>query len=384
MSRLKQLVFSFVIIAGFFLCAEFIARFFYKPDQYRKAAEERYASQDDDMYVRHKTLGWIFKPNFNGYPEILKKINKVEHYQMNSQGLRDREYPFEKTENVTRIFCLGDSITMGSGASNDETYPKSLERYLNKASAGMGAYEVINGGIGDYNAYQEQLLLKEIGLKYNPDIVILEYYPNDGRVYVPPKTIFLDAGLETVQAKSAFIYFLDRGIRRWMISIMKKQWEKGRERWQPRYKENKWLSDSNEADALIEMADKDWGAAWREVGWHEARKQIEEMIALSREHNFTFVVVYFPLTLQLDAAGSSNYDLLKPEKDIENFCEERNIPFFSLVSPLKEAMRSEAIEALFVDHCHYTGRGAEVVAQNIGKFLIDSGLLQSSDHAIEK
>ena len=383
LSKIKQALFSLLLIVFVFFAAECVARLFYKPLDYKNTIQKEYIPKDDDYIIRHKTLGWLFKPGYDGKPKVFDQLGKPERYTINSQGLRDRDYPFRKSADCLRIFCSGDSITMGTGASNDDSYPKALERHLNRGQRGL-RFEVINGGVGDYNSFQEYLLLKEIGLGYEPDIVILQYYPNDGRVYVPPKRIFLDAGLETVQAKSAFIYFLDRGIRRWMISIMKKQWEKGRERWQPRYKENKWLTDKNEVDALIEMADKDWGVAWREVGWHEARKQIEKMIALSKEHNFTFIVVYFPLTLQLNAAGSNNYDLLKPEKDIENFCEERNIPFFSLINPLNEAMRSETMEAFFVDHCHYTGRGAEVVAQSIGKFLVDSGLLQLSDHAIEK
>lgn len=369
---MKKLFFSLTIIISFFLLAEGIARIFYRPLQYKEESKRRYEEQNDDFYARHKTIGWILKPGYNGYPEMLKKIGKEEHYQINSQGLRDKEYSFQKENNVIRIFCSGDSITMGSGSNNDETYPKALERYLNSKVARKNKYEVINGGIGDYNAHQEYLLLRDIGLQYNPDIVILQYYPNDGRVYVPAKKLFLEEGLDALHTRSAFVYFLDRGIRRIMIAIMKKQWEKGRARWQPRYYEYKWLNDKAEVDILIELADKDCGVGWRKVGWQETERQLNNFLMLSKAKGFKLVIVYFPVKFQLMGAGSAKYDLLKPDSDLKKYCLANNIPFISITQFLKDNMDEDT----FVDFCHYTAKGAEIVAKFIAKSLIDLKIIK--------
>jgi lysophospholipase L1-like esterase len=376
MSKIKKILFPFIIVISFFILAEGIARFFYRPDKYRLEINGRYGPQKDDFYVRHKNMGWIFQPGYDGYPEVLKKINRIERYQINSQGLRDKEFPFQKENGVIRIFCSGDSITMGSGSNNEETYPKALERYLNAKLGPKKKFEVINGGIGDYNAYQEYLLLQEIGVKYDPDIVILQYYSNDGRKYVPTKKMFLEEGLDMFYSKSAFIYFIDRGIRRAMMAIMKKQWEKGRARWQPRYKELKWRQDKAEIDTLIDLADKDWGAVWKDVGWDEAKQQLDKFINLSKEKNFIFVVFYFPVELQVTGIQQAQkHDLYLPEKQIRQYCLDNNVPFVSLVPVLKKEYR----EGIFVDHCHYTAEGAEIVARYMGDSLMEKGILTKEE-----
>ena len=64
----------------------------------------------------------------------------------NSQGIRaGREYG-ENKKGVSRILAIGDSITFGMGVDEHESYPRQLERLLNRYSTGAIAYEVINGG----------------------------------------------------------------------------------------------------------------------------------------------------------------------------------------------------------------------------------------------
>lgn len=94
----------------------------------------------------------------------------------NSMGLRDREFSPEKPPGVHRILVLGDSMTFGWGARQEDTYPKVLERLLN----GDGhRYEVINAGVGNYNSAQEVAYFRERGLLLQPDEVILGFYIND-------------------------------------------------------------------------------------------------------------------------------------------------------------------------------------------------------------
>ncbi|MCZ6672608.1 MAG: SGNH/GDSL hydrolase family protein [Verrucomicrobia bacterium] len=102
--------------------------------------------------------------------------------KINSQGLRDHEYPISKDESTFRILVLGDSMTFGWGAEFDATYPKVLEQMLNdeqKDSSAFQRYEVINAGVGNYNTVQEVTYFKERGIQYNPDMVLLGFYLND-------------------------------------------------------------------------------------------------------------------------------------------------------------------------------------------------------------
>jgi hypothetical protein len=97
---------------------------------------------------------------------------------INSRGLRDREIPYEKPAGVRRILMLGDSLTLGWGVAVEETTSKQLEALLN-ASNGPRVYEVINTGVGNYNTNMEVQYFFNEGVKYSPDLVVLNYFIND-------------------------------------------------------------------------------------------------------------------------------------------------------------------------------------------------------------
>jgi hypothetical protein len=78
--------------------------------------------------------------------------------QINSKGLRDYEYAYEKPRGTYRVLVLGDSITLGWGVAFEETFSKRLEAMLrsrNNQTRKYAAVEVINAGIGNYNTIQE-------------------------------------------------------------------------------------------------------------------------------------------------------------------------------------------------------------------------------------
>jgi lysophospholipase L1-like esterase len=96
---------------------------------------------------------------------------------INSDGLRDNEYPVERT-NKYRIAVLGDSLTFGWGVEKELTYEVQLEEMLSESRP----TEMINFGHGNYNTVQQLNLFKEKGLKYNPDKVVLFWFINDAEV----------------------------------------------------------------------------------------------------------------------------------------------------------------------------------------------------------
>lgn len=93
---------------------------------------------------------------------------------INKDGLRDRDYPVERTA-ARRYVFLGDSLTMGWGVKAEESFAKRLEAKL----AAQGPTEVLNFGHGNYNTVQEVNLFLDKGLKYKPDAVVLFYFIND-------------------------------------------------------------------------------------------------------------------------------------------------------------------------------------------------------------
>ena len=127
---------------------------------------------NDSVLVNH------LKADFVGlYDGHIVRLN-VTTLSINSDGFRDRNFSVEKPNNTVRIMALGDSFVFGLGVELNDSYPKQLEILLNK-NKGEQNYEVLNFGVPGYNTKQEVEMLKEKGLKYKPDIVILGYLGND-------------------------------------------------------------------------------------------------------------------------------------------------------------------------------------------------------------
>lgn len=127
--------------------------------------------------------------------------------KINSYGFRDREYSLEKPYDTYRIMVLGDSFTLGWGVPIDDAYSEVLEHMLNENIKGK-KFEVINTALGNYNTQMEYEMLKEKGISFKPDMVILGYYPND-----PELTVKFDInGISTFIKRHSYIYmfFWDR------------------------------------------------------------------------------------------------------------------------------------------------------------------------------
>ena len=115
---------------------------------------------------------------------------------INSHKLREREVAFEKPAGVKRILMLGDSVTFGWGVAFDQTTSKQLEALLNPSN-GPRKYEVINAGVGNYNTQMEVQYFFNEGVKYSPDMVILNYFINDAEEIPRYKGNFLNENLHS-------------------------------------------------------------------------------------------------------------------------------------------------------------------------------------------
>lgn len=130
--------------------------------------------------------------------------------KINSYGFRDKEYSLKKPENTYRILVLGDSFTLGWGVPIKDVYSEVLEKMLNENIKGK-KFEVINTALGNYNTQMEYEFLKEKGLKLNPDMVIVGFYPNDPELTVK----FDEKSISTFIKRHSYIYafFWDRIVK---------------------------------------------------------------------------------------------------------------------------------------------------------------------------
>jgi lysophospholipase L1-like esterase len=125
--------------------------------------------QDDERF------GWFHTPGAEG--DYFNPAGEYHAYaRVNSAGLIDQEYSLEKPEGVYRILVLGDSFAEGLRVPMDAAFHSILEEALNGAGKRV---EVINGGVAGWGTDQQLLFYQEIGRNYDPDMVLLAFFPGN-------------------------------------------------------------------------------------------------------------------------------------------------------------------------------------------------------------
>lgn len=124
------------------------------------------------FYLSDAELGQRLAPNYEGwFAGVQVRINAL--------GFRDeRDYALEKQPGTVRILVLGDSVTFGHGTQSNTTYPYLLEQRL-RAWRPQVDWQVWNLGVPGYATSQELAYLERIGSRYDPDLIIVGFYPND-------------------------------------------------------------------------------------------------------------------------------------------------------------------------------------------------------------
>jgi hypothetical protein len=109
---------------------------------------------------------------FRHYPNMDDQRTWGNPYRLrtNSHGVRaDHEEAYE-SPGETRIVVHGDSLTLGVGVDNDDTFVQRTQRVLRQR---FGAVDVLNLGVSAHGPDQEYLLFLEEGRRYSPRICVI-------------------------------------------------------------------------------------------------------------------------------------------------------------------------------------------------------------------
>ena len=136
----------------------------------------------------HPVLRW------ENRPLAIEQVPLAEHpdgqfvFRTNAQALRrDTDVAVPKPAGVFRILVLGDSQTEGY-VNNDEHYPHVLETRLR--AAGLEHVEVLNAGVGAYEAAYYYYWYLVHGVSLEPDLVLVGLYlGNDLGDLNPPTAV---------------------------------------------------------------------------------------------------------------------------------------------------------------------------------------------------
>lgn len=310
--------------------------------------------------IESSKKGKHFKPNLDltVYNAWISHYSKV-FLRTNALGLRGDEIdPMRQDE--YRIMVVGDSITWAGYLPEEETYVYQLQEALNQRKEIK--VSVVNAGIEDVGIEGEVAFVRQNIRRVRPRTVIIEFYLNDSR---PPFGFESEKGLSWawfLLQQSRFIGFLYSNIRIQLYltkhNILGKRY---RHRWFYLSQNPRWKTDPAYFKEMIEEADLDWGAAWKEGSWQLVEQQLLELKRLAADNNFILVLACFPVSFQVYALDSDTL----PQKKIKSITQEKNIYFIDLLPELRKHNQ----EQLFYDHCHLNAKGQRIVAQELAQYL---------------
>ncbi len=333
----------------------------------RDLERRRLPARDIHDYIYHDNNNCVrMMPNSRGLHRNNADLSTKVLIGINSEGIRGPELlPAPRT----RILFLGDSLVFSGGLPLPETFVHRLERLLNPEAAERSAYgtEVLNFGTSDLGVDQYYLKLKHHGLSLDPDYVFVGLYLNDavapqGYMGVDSVDAF-ERLLETYpvsELKSAlYIKRLYRTAKYSNLETLRQRF-----RWNKRFTRRAYIKDKGELLKLVEEADLDWGAAWREKTWGKVRFYLKAMKRLCDRKGVRLVVFLFPVEPQV-AAEVDWEGLNFPQRRLMRLARELSIPAFDLLP----ALRARKDLDLYVDHCHFKSEGSRVVAEAIGRII---------------
>jgi lysophospholipase L1-like esterase len=248
----------------------------------------------------------------------------------NAHKLRDFDYDFAKPAGIRRIVMLGDSLMLGWGAPFEDSTPKRLEKVLN-AGLPQPRFQVINAGVGNYNSAMEVAYFLGEGYRYQPDIVVLNYFINDAEPTPTRKrNLILERSYAAVIAAGA----LDRLDR--------------------------MLGDR-----------PDWRAYYAGLygdglaGWTKAKEAIATLASYCRNHGIRLLLASYPELHQLDP-----YPFAGVTAQVASQAAATGTPFVDLLPAVADVANPESLWVAHTD-AHPNGLAARRYA-NLLKQSLDS------------
>ena len=144
-------------------------------------AEWRAASHDVDiMHVRiaeskDALLRYTYRPG----TIIYGRTPADPPVTVTPDGLWDHPHDVPAGPGIDRVVLVGDSVPNDPATPFSQRYPSRVQALLEKLAPAGRHPDVVNVSCEGYNTLQEERLLEQVGLRYQPKVVVLAYVLND-------------------------------------------------------------------------------------------------------------------------------------------------------------------------------------------------------------
>ena len=320
----------------------------------RKQAKSMYAWE----LVASRRMDWVqYHEPGAGYT----LMQPGSHYEwlsisvdINSHGLRGPETTYEKPPGTYRILNLGDSMVMGWGVREEDTYGRQLESLLNKSGKSDLNFEVINAGVPGWNLENALAYLEAEGLKYEPDLIVLGL------------TIAND-----IKGKSALLADNQPAVIKWLRS--------NTYFWPFLTVQLRWMNARAEGRERIDVidpptdADKYFSLDPEAEQWQEFWNLVTAINQRAKDKDIPVVLIIFPLEFQV---LDESYPTL-PQAIFMAKAEEAGIPAVDPLTAFQQACLAKPGGAchledryLFADvWMHPSAEGHKLIAIELEEFL---------------
>lgn len=254
--------------------------------------------------------------------------------RINNLGLRGPDIPEQKDANTYRVLVLGSSVTLGWGVAQENVYTTVAESRINDMLTAKDVskrVQVINAGVGNYNAKRSIAQFYQKAAEINPDLIILSLFARDAEDIAPPSDNFLfknSALVVTAWAKWQYL--------KWKLGWGKSEGEK--------YK-NLYAEGSPARQNMFSM--------------------IEELADYSRKNGMKLAIAMTPFIDDFDT-----YPFLHVHEAIKSLSEKLEIPYEDLL----EYLRDEDARSLWnlPGDPHPNARGHELMAKGLEKLILEA------------
>jgi hypothetical protein len=349
-----------------------------------------------EFYRLDPEVGWRPRPEVTGWVAAEGETPVA----MNRAGYRDVDHPLAKPPNTYRIVLLGDSMTEAVEVPLDDTYWRRIIAPVEHCRTDGQTVEVVNFGVNGYGTAQEYLTLKQWGLAYHPDLVLLAFFTgndftdnslalgrHEGRPYFAPE----DGHLALVRRPGDQPGFAAH--KRWLdfrartiddirlVQLFRRASRHLREmikyRMSPASRTEQPGLDN---DVFRPPASADWIATWNVS---EALIQAVADTAHGAGAAFALTTLANPLQDLPDPAERARVakslgvdDLTYPDRRLAEFAAARSLVDIPLVEPMAAYAAEHAAALHGIDPRepigHWNGLGHQVVAEYLARGLCDA------------
>lgn len=302
----------------------------------------------------------------------------------NSTGMHWREVAVPKPKNGRRIAFAGDSFTFGEWANRVEN---SFVGIVDSQMSPKGL-EILNFGVPGDGLPEMEIRLQKNILVYQPDyIVVMFYNGNDiSETYLGAGKTDCTSGRlrpEIVENKippefrESFGQEARTFLNRYSALVRALRFVKGRLFADPRFLD---LNDSTITLSAFRVDNSFLTASfWSRTAYppiaEEARDQalrvLERIRHLALRNGAKLIVIAIPFREQVYALHETgdDYDVGLPQRYIEQFAKDANVPYYDLLRPLRRYIVA-CEEMIYVpSDPHFNTRGHRIVGELISRFL---------------